>query len=116
MMDPGYYYSREGQQFGPVPGEQLKQLAAAGKLQPDDLVWKEGMANWVQASRVKGLFSTAAPQPPELTVAPLAPPPVGNTDARSNPPPAAHQRPMRAMGHGWPVRQRRPRWRPAAMP
>jgi hypothetical protein len=89
MMDPGYYYSREGQRFGPVPGEQLKQLAAAGQLQPDDLIWKEGMANWIQASRVKGLFSTTAPQPPEITVAPLDPAPVGNAAASSNLPPVA---------------------------
>jgi hypothetical protein len=89
MMDPGYYYSREGQRFGPVPGEQLKQLAAAGQLQPDDLIWKEGMANWIQAARVKGLFSAAALQPPEITVAPLDPAPVSNAAASSNPPPAA---------------------------
>ena len=88
-MDPGYYYSREGQRFGPVPGEQLKQLAAAGQLQPDDLIWKEGMANWIQASRVKGLFSTTAPQPPEITVAPLDPAPAGNAAASSNLPPVA---------------------------
>src|ERR1700730_18600490 len=89
MMDPGYYYSREGQRFGPVPGEQLKQLAAAGQLQPDDLIWKEGMANWIQAARVKGLFSTTAPQPPEITVAPLDPAPVSSAPPSSNTPPAA---------------------------
>ncbi len=61
-----YYYSREGQRFGPVPGEQLKQLAAAGQLAPNDLIWKEGMANWIQAARVKGLFPVAAPQPPDV--------------------------------------------------
>jgi len=61
-----YYCSREGQRFGPVPGEQLKQLASAGQLQPNDLIWKEGMANWIQAARVKGLFPVAAPQPPEI--------------------------------------------------
>jgi hypothetical protein len=63
-----YYYSREGQRLGPVPGDQLKQLASSGQLQPNDLIWKEGMANWIQAARVKGLFPVAAPQPPEIPV------------------------------------------------
>jgi uncharacterized protein DUF4339 len=64
-----YYYSREGQRLGPVSGDQLKQLASSGQLQPNDLIWKEGMANWIQAARVKGLFPVAAPQPPEIPLA-----------------------------------------------
>jgi hypothetical protein len=72
MMEAEYYYSREGERFGPVPGEQLKQLAATGQLEPHDLVWKQGMANWVEAARVKGLFPSA-PQPPDVGVPPPAP-------------------------------------------
>lgn len=70
-MEAEYYYSREGERFGPVPGEQLKQLAATGQLEPHDLVWKQGMANWVEAARVKGLFPSA-PQPPEIGAPPAA--------------------------------------------
>ena len=84
-MEAEYYYSREGERFGPVPGEQLKQLAATGQLEPHDLVWKQGMANWVEAARVKGLFPSV-PQPPEVG----APPPVSPSRADGNPATVPH--------------------------
>jgi len=54
-----WYYAKDGQQFGPVSAAQLKQLATAGKLQPEDLVFQEGGKEWVPASSVKGLFAGA---------------------------------------------------------
>ena len=54
-----WHYSKSGQQQGPVSSEQLKQLAASGQLQPSDLVWKEGMGQWAEARRMKGLFPDA---------------------------------------------------------
>src|SRR6185312_6521040 len=35
---------------------QLKQLALSGQLKPTDLVWQDGMSDWVPANSVKGLF------------------------------------------------------------
>jgi len=35
---------------------QLRGMAAAGQLAPNDPVWKPGMANWVPASSVPGIF------------------------------------------------------------
>ena len=58
-MGPEWYYQQNGQKHGPVSGASLKQLAAAGKLQPTDLIWKEGMAKWLPAQSVKGLFPAA---------------------------------------------------------
>jgi hypothetical protein len=52
-----YYYARGGQQFGPAPFEELRRLAAAGRLAPADSVWREGTPNWVPASTVPGLFA-----------------------------------------------------------
>ncbi len=72
-LPPQWYYSKNNKQQGPVSAEQLKQLAASGQLQPSDLVWKEGMGQWVEASRIKGLF--VAPAAPPL---PTSPPPVEN--------------------------------------
>jgi len=68
-----WFYANNGQKFGPVDAAMLRQLAETGKLQPTDLVWREGMAEWSPGSRVKGLFpeSVAALTPPPL--------PVGNT-------------------------------------
>jgi hypothetical protein len=51
-----WHYTKDGQRFGPVSGQQLKELAATGQLGPDDLVWKEGMKQWLPASKVKGLL------------------------------------------------------------
>jgi uncharacterized RDD family membrane protein YckC len=59
MSTAEWYYLRNGQQAGPVGSGQLKQLAARGGLQPHDLVWRDGLSNWVPAARVKGLFPDA---------------------------------------------------------
>src|SRR5581483_6718131 len=61
-MADEWFYARDGQQFGPVNAVQLKQLAAGGQLASTDLVWKPGMAQWVQASQVKGLLGGSAEQ------------------------------------------------------
>lgn len=63
-METQWYYTEQGQPFGPVSPEQLKELVKSGRLQPSDLVWKVGMAKWLAASQVKGLF-------PETTQAPV---------------------------------------------
>lgn len=51
-----WYYLKNGQRLGPVSAADLKNLATAGELVPDDPVWKEGMAGWEPARSVKGLF------------------------------------------------------------
>jgi hypothetical protein len=66
-----WFYSKGGQQQGPVNSADLKKLAREGQIQPDDLVWQEGMAEWAKASRVKGLFA-----PPSAPVAPAVDPPM----------------------------------------
>jgi len=54
-----WYYATGDKQQGPVSSAELKQLAASGQLVPDDLVWREGMSEWVEASNVRGLFEGA---------------------------------------------------------
>src|SRR5947209_6561106 len=56
-MSVEWYYSRSGNTGGPVSSAQLHALAKAGQLQPTDLVWKAGMAQWVSASRIERLFA-----------------------------------------------------------
>ena len=55
-MADQWYYSQQGQQFGPMSTLQIKKLATAGELQPSDLLWKEGLESWIPANRLKGLF------------------------------------------------------------
>jgi hypothetical protein len=50
-----WYYAKAGQRCGPISDEQLRQSAATGHLQPFDLVWTKGMANWMSAQTIKGL-------------------------------------------------------------
>lgn len=57
MAEVQWYYARNDQQFGPVSGTELKQLAEGGRLSPDDLLWREGMDAWTTAINLRGLFS-----------------------------------------------------------
>lgn len=59
-MASQWYYTKSGQRQGPVGSEKLKELAASGQLAPTDLAWKEGMTQWAEASKIKGLFPTQA--------------------------------------------------------
>ena len=48
-----------GAKHGPYTPQQLKALAAGGKLHPEDLVRHGAEGQWVAAQRVKGLFADA---------------------------------------------------------
>ena len=50
-----WYYAKGGTRYGPVSMDQLKELAARGKLGPDDLVWREGLETWVRARTIPDL-------------------------------------------------------------
>ena len=65
---PEWFYMLLGKQLGPLTSEQLKDFAQKGILKPSDQIWKKGMADWVKAGRVKGLFARTAPieQEPEV--------------------------------------------------
>jgi hypothetical protein len=57
MAEVLWYYARNDQQFGPVSASELKQLVDAGRLSPDDLLWREGMDAWTTAINLRGLFA-----------------------------------------------------------
>lgn len=59
-MSQEWYYSIGGDRQGPVSAQDLKKLVDAGNLKATDLVWKDGMADWVAAKTVKGLFGSGA--------------------------------------------------------
>jgi hypothetical protein len=74
-MAKRWYYVTGGQRYGPVSDVELKQLADSGQIAPTDLVWKPGMAEWVRANRIKGLFApSTANSPPSHP--PAVPPPL----------------------------------------
>ena len=64
-----WFYVDNGKQAGPVDDLQLQQLAGTGVIQPDTLVWREGMANWQPYNQVAPAGSGFATPPP--TAAPV---------------------------------------------
>lgn len=56
MVDK-WYINRNGQQYGPYTFTALKQFAYENRLSPQDMVWKEGMQNWIRSDMVPGLFN-----------------------------------------------------------
>ena len=62
-----WYFAKDGKQEGPIAAAELKQLASSGRLSPTDLVRKDGMTVWAQASKVKGLFPAPVPPTPRPT-------------------------------------------------
>lgn len=59
-MATQWYYSGSNGQQGPVSSSELKALAGNGSLAPTDLVWKEGLEDWIEATKVRGLISPEA--------------------------------------------------------
>ena len=60
MPNRSWFYASDGQQQGPYPDAQLRELIARGTVTADTLVWSAGMAGWQRAAEVPGLFSSAS--------------------------------------------------------
>lgn len=63
-MPSAWYVSINGESQGPFADAQLRELVSTGRLGPSDLVWRDGMAEWVGAGTLKGLFPSGATPPP----------------------------------------------------
>lgn len=93
-----WYYSKNGAQLGPIGPAEMESKLKAGEVASTDLVWKEGMADWLPAGKVPEL---------QVLLSPPAPPaesPFVERTAPASPyvPPAAH--PYQAVASG-PVSQ-----------
>lgn len=55
-----WYYVEAGQQCGPLDDDALNALAASGRITPETLIWKEGMANWQPYRELKPAGLTLA--------------------------------------------------------
>jgi hypothetical protein len=67
-MAEQWYYWHESEVLGPFSGQQLVDLATAGSIVPDDIVWKEGVERGIPAHKVQHLF-VGAPLPAAAAVA-----------------------------------------------
>lgn len=76
MAARSWFYASEGQQQGPYPEIQLRELIARGTITVDTLVWTEGMANWQRVAEIPGL-APGASSPPAMPRAGTALPRTG---------------------------------------
>lgn len=55
-MSAKWFRRVDGEEVGPHSADELKSLAQSGELLPEDLIWKDGLKDWVPARKVTGLF------------------------------------------------------------
>jgi len=60
-MTGRWFYSRSGDERGPVLPLGLKAMADSGTLKPSDSVREEGTLDWIAAGRLSGLFARQVP-------------------------------------------------------
>jgi TM2 domain-containing membrane protein YozV len=64
-MADAWYLSHDGRQsFGPYTTEEMKEFAASGRVGAGSKVWRDGMADWVEARTMPELFGGRTPPPP----------------------------------------------------
>lgn len=79
MNDNLWYYALGTERQGPVSWDELQRLATSGQLKPLDLIWCDGMPDWLPAEKTPGLFApspatAASPPPPPPSQSPPPPP------------------------------------------
>ncbi|HOW97552.1 MAG TPA: DUF5362 family protein [Kiritimatiellia bacterium] len=65
MNTLAWYYARRGatERCGPVPTRVLRALLTDGRLSPDDLVWRDGLREWIRAGDVPEFQSDGSASP-----------------------------------------------------
>ena len=56
-----WHLSRGGRHYGPFTYDELQRRAARGEMQEDDLLWRPGVTEWVEASVVLGPAANSEP-------------------------------------------------------
>jgi hypothetical protein len=66
MSNRSWFYAFNGQQQGPYPEAQLRDLVTRGMVGADTLVWTEGMSGWQRAGDIPGLVAGGSAPPSAL--------------------------------------------------
>jgi hypothetical protein len=66
MSNRSWFYAANGQQQGPYPEAQLRDLITRGMVGADTLVWTEGMSGWQRAGDIPGLVPGGGSSPPSF--------------------------------------------------
>jgi uncharacterized membrane protein len=56
-----WYATSQGQQYGPVPEQEMRDWLASGRIKPTDNVWTEGMPAWIPAAQAFPAVGSSAP-------------------------------------------------------
>jgi hypothetical protein len=67
-----YYYAHGAVEHGPYSALQMRAMADAGQIEPDDSVWQEGRQQRTLASRINNLYSPPGSPPAPAAAAPPA--------------------------------------------
>jgi len=92
--DGGYYVGANGQQAGPVTRQQVLDALAIGQITLNDLIWKQGMPNWVPIHTLPEFAQTTNGPPP--LPGDNGPPPLPGSDGM--PGPISDKKPAPASG------------------
>jgi uncharacterized membrane protein YhaH (DUF805 family) len=73
VTQDAWFYTRNGEQTGPVTLAELRAKAANRELDPrHDMVWRTGMDEWQPAGEIEGLFERHSEAPPVPAAAMMA--------------------------------------------
>jgi len=61
-----WYIGRSGQQLGPYGTADIQRMAASGQIAPTDMLWKEGMAQWLPIASIPELGAYGRPGAPGM--------------------------------------------------
>ena len=61
-----WFVAAGGERLGPIPQADLLTLAREGRIKATDLVWREGMSQWVSAGQAPELAGVLAPPTPPV--------------------------------------------------
>lgn len=95
-----WFYTREGEQIGPITIADLRIKAKEGELNPRlDMVWSRGMDTWLPSGEIEGLFERRTAAESQESLAPAA--------GSFTPPPQETAAERMGRENGWPGARRR---------
>lgn len=72
-----WYYAHNNEPLGPISDDLFYQLRTTGTIDPETLVWREGMSDWQQLAQLPGMIESSATA---RAPAPASSKPVSTTD------------------------------------
>lgn len=66
-----WYYAKGGSQIGPVSQEVLASKISSGEIYQSDMVWREGMTDWLPASKIPEFALALRPAQGAVPLVPL---------------------------------------------